>query len=68
MTARRGPRLELRDTSLQAYLSRSDSAVDRSVRWFAGWALVDSKPNEVVTAKLMITRAFEHWPFTRSRP
>ena len=43
MTAHRAQD-ELRDASLQAYLSRSDSAVDRPVRWFAGWALVDWSP------------------------
>lgn len=47
---------------VQAYLSRSDSAVERPVRWLAGFAVVEAGPGDLATAELRIpARAFQHW-------
>ncbi|MFE3027694.1 beta-glucosidase [Nocardia tengchongensis] len=47
---------------VQAYLSRPDSAVDRPVRWLAGFAVVEAGAGESVTATVELPkRSFEHW-------
>ncbi|MFI6871656.1 beta-glucosidase [Nocardia sp. NPDC050406] len=47
---------------IQAYLSRENSAVDRPVRWLAGFATVtlDAGESRTVTIELP-QRSFEHW-------
>jgi beta-glucosidase len=62
-------RVHLRNTGarrgkevVQAYLDRAGSAVERPVRWLAGFAVVTAAAGETVTAELRIApRAFEHW-------
>jgi beta-glucosidase len=50
---------------VQVYASRPDSAVERPVRWLAGFAPVDADPGETVTVAVLIPgRAFEHWSGT----
>ncbi|UUU43578.1 glycoside hydrolase family 3 C-terminal domain-containing protein [Streptomyces sp. NBC_00162] len=47
---------------VQVHLSRPDSAVERPVRWLAGWAAVQAGPGERVTAYVRIpARALQHW-------
>jgi beta-glucosidase len=47
---------------IQVYASRPDSAVERPVRWLAGFAVVDADPGEEVAAAVPLSaRAFEHW-------
>ncbi|WP_280353982.1 beta-glucosidase family protein [Nocardia otitidiscaviarum] len=47
---------------VQAYLSRADSAVDRPVRWLAGFAAVTVAPGASHTVRIALPqRAFEHW-------
>ncbi|MFE4460184.1 beta-glucosidase [Nocardia tengchongensis] len=47
---------------VQAYLSRPGSAVDRPVRWLAGFAVVEAGAGESVTATVELPkRSFEHW-------
>ncbi|MFC9897561.1 beta-glucosidase [Nocardia sp. NPDC127579] len=47
---------------VQAYLSRADSAVDRPMRWLAGFAAVEADPGATVEAVLELPRrSFEHW-------
>lgn len=47
---------------VQAYLSREDSAVDRPVRWLAGFATVTLDPGESRTVTIELPqRSFEHW-------
>jgi beta-glucosidase len=47
---------------VQVYASRPDSAVDRPVRWLAGFAAVDAEAGETVEVALRVARrAFEHW-------
>ncbi|MEV0247019.1 glycoside hydrolase family 3 C-terminal domain-containing protein [Nocardia sp. NPDC050712] len=47
---------------VQAYLSRAQSAVDRPVRWLAGFAGVTVEPGASRTVTLDLPdRAFEHW-------
>ncbi|SUD48387.1 Thermostable beta-glucosidase B [Nocardia otitidiscaviarum] len=47
---------------VQAYLSRADSAVDRPVRWLAGFAAVTVTPGASRTVRIALPqRAFEHW-------
>ncbi|MEU4710214.1 glycoside hydrolase family 3 C-terminal domain-containing protein [Nocardia salmonicida] len=47
---------------VQAYLSRTDGAIDRPVRWLAGFAAVGAGAGETVTATIELPqRAFEHW-------
>ena len=47
---------------VQAYLSRPGSAVERPVRWLAGFAVVEADPGEAVEAAVRLEpRAFEHW-------
>jgi beta-glucosidase len=47
---------------VQVYASRPDSAVERPVKWLAGFATVDADPGETVTVGVLIPeRAFQHW-------
>ncbi|MFK0113594.1 beta-glucosidase [Streptomyces sp. NPDC091217] len=46
---------------VQVYLSRPDSAVERPVRWLAGWAVVDAEPGRATASVLLPQRAFQHW-------
>ncbi|MET8654075.1 beta-glucosidase family protein [Nocardia aurea] len=47
---------------VQAYLSRADSAVDRPVRWLAGFGAVTLAPGESRTVTITLpARAFQHW-------
>ncbi|MBF6489204.1 glycoside hydrolase family 3 C-terminal domain-containing protein [Nocardia otitidiscaviarum] len=47
---------------VQAYLSRADSAVERPVRWLAGFAAVTVAPGASHTVRIALPqRAFEHW-------
>ncbi|MBX6389152.1 MAG: glycoside hydrolase family 3 protein [Frankia sp.] len=47
---------------VQAYLSRPASAVERPVRWLAGFATADAVPGQTVQVSFDIAaRAFQHW-------
>lgn len=47
---------------VQAYLARPDSAVERPVRWLAGFAAAVAEPGETVTVTIPLPeRAFAHW-------
>ncbi|MFC9898154.1 glycoside hydrolase family 3 C-terminal domain-containing protein [Nocardia sp. NPDC127579] len=47
---------------VQAYLSREQSAVERPVRWLAGFACATVQPGDSQTVTIEIpARAFEHW-------
>jgi beta-glucosidase len=47
---------------VQVYASRPDSAVERPVKWLAGFAAVDADPGETVGFGILIPdRAFQHW-------
>lgn len=47
---------------VQVYLSRPGSAVERPVRWLAGWTVVSADAGAQATADVRVTaRAFEHW-------
>ncbi|MFI6363154.1 beta-glucosidase [Nocardia sp. NPDC050630] len=47
---------------VQVYLSRPDSAVDRPVRWLAGFTAVTLAPGESRTVAIPLPeRAFQHW-------
>ena len=47
---------------VQVYLSRPDSALDRPVRWLAGFAAVEARPGEEVTVPVTVeARALQHW-------
>ncbi|MER5873730.1 glycoside hydrolase family 3 C-terminal domain-containing protein [Streptomyces sp. NPDC002044] len=47
---------------VQLHLARPDSAVDRPVRWLAGWAAVEAAPGERVTAYVPVSaRALRYW-------
>jgi len=47
---------------VQVYASRPDSAVDRPVKWLAGFAAVDADPAETVRAEISVpARVFQHW-------
>lgn len=47
---------------VQAYLSRPVSAVERPVRWFAGFAATTALPGETVQVRIPLPdRAFAHW-------
>jgi beta-glucosidase len=47
---------------VQVYASRRDSAVERPVKWLAGFAAVDAAPGETVGAEISIpARVFQHW-------
>jgi len=61
--------VEVRNTGIrpgrevvQVYASRSDSAVERPVKWLAGFAVVDAEPGETVNVGILIPeRVFQHW-------
>ncbi|MEV4155668.1 glycoside hydrolase family 3 protein [Nocardia salmonicida] len=47
---------------VQVYLSRPDSAIDRPVRWLAGFTAVSLAPGETRTVAVTVpARAFQHW-------
>ncbi|RII11816.1 Thermostable beta-glucosidase B [Streptomyces sp. YIM 130001] len=47
---------------VQVYLARPRSAVERPVRWLAGYAAVHADPGEACTAKVVVpARALRHW-------
>jgi beta-glucosidase len=47
---------------VQVYASRPDSAIERPVKWLAGFATVDAGPGEAVTVRVAVAeRAFQHW-------
>jgi beta-glucosidase len=47
---------------VQVYASRPDSAVERPVKWLAGFAVVDADPGETVNVGILISeRTFQHW-------
>jgi beta-glucosidase len=47
---------------VQVYLSRQDTAVERPVRWLAGYAAVTAAPGETVRAAVEVApRAVAHW-------
>jgi beta-glucosidase len=47
---------------VQVYVSRPDSAVERPVKWLAGFAVVDADPGETVSVGILIpARVFQHW-------
>ncbi len=47
---------------VQVYASRPDSAIERPVKWLAGFAGVDADPGETVDVGILIPeRAFQHW-------
>ncbi|GGN90510.1 beta-glucosidase family protein [Nocardia rhizosphaerihabitans] len=47
---------------VQVYLSRPDSAVDRPVRWLAGFTAVTLAPGDSRTVAIPLPeRAFQHW-------
>ncbi len=50
---------------VQVYASRPGTAVERPVRWLAGFAPVELGPGESATVDVVIAaRAFEHWDST----
>ncbi|MFD3828489.1 fibronectin type III-like domain-contianing protein [Streptomyces sp. NPDC058621] len=47
---------------VQLHLARPGSAVDRPVRWLAGWTAVEAAPGERVTAYVPVpARALRYW-------
>jgi len=47
---------------VQVYASRPDSAIERPVKWLAGFAAVDAGPGETVNVGILIPgRSFQHW-------
>jgi beta-glucosidase len=47
---------------VQAYLSRPDGAVERPVRWLAGFVVARAEPGETVTVDVPLdARAFAYW-------
>ncbi|MER7106884.1 beta-glucosidase H [Streptomyces sp. NPDC000229] len=62
-------RVRLRNTGaragrevVQVYVARPGSAVERPVRWFAGWAAVRAGAGRAVTAEVEVpARALRHW-------
>jgi beta-glucosidase len=47
---------------VQVYASRPDSAIERPVKWLAGFATVDADPGEAVSVRVPVAeRAFQHW-------
>jgi beta-glucosidase len=48
--------------TVQVYLARSDSAVERPVRWLAGFARVRADPGQLTTVDIELPRrVFAHW-------
>ncbi|WP_248963373.1 glycoside hydrolase family 3 C-terminal domain-containing protein [Sphaerisporangium perillae] len=66
-------RVRLRNTGdraggevVQVYLARPSSAVERPVRWLAGFARVEAEPGQSVEAVVEVAaRAFQHWSAER---
>ncbi len=47
---------------IQVYASRPDSAVERPVKWLAGFAVMAAAPGETVSAEINVPeRVFQHW-------
>ncbi|WP_329164657.1 glycoside hydrolase family 3 C-terminal domain-containing protein [Streptomyces sp. NBC_01267] len=47
---------------VQAYLGRPESAVERPVQWFAGFAAATAQPGESVRVRIALpARVFAHW-------
>ena len=47
---------------VQVYASRPDSAVERPLRWLAGFATAEADPGAEVTVTVPLgARAFQHW-------
>lgn len=47
---------------VQVYLARPGSAVERPVRWFAGYTAVHAAPGRTATAEVEVpARALRHW-------
>jgi beta-glucosidase len=47
---------------VQVYASRPDSAIERPVKWLAGFAVADADPGEPVTVTIRVPeRVFQHW-------
>ncbi len=48
--------------TIQVYLSKPDSAVERPVKWLAGFAIVSAEPGEEVTATVRLDEtSLRHW-------
>jgi beta-glucosidase len=61
VTVRNAGRRAGRDV-VQVYASRPDSAVERPVRWLAGFGAVEAGPGESATIEITLpARAFRHW-------
>jgi beta-glucosidase len=62
-------RVDMRNTGtrrgrevVQVYASRGDSAIERPVKWLAGFAVVDADAGRSVTATIRVPeRVFQHW-------
>lgn len=53
---------------VQVYLARPDSAVERPVRWLAGFTAVRAEPGETVTASVEVpARMLRHWDVEERR-
>jgi beta-glucosidase len=53
---------------VQVYLARPDSAVDRPVRWLAGFAVARAEPGGSVTVPVPLDpRAFQYWSVEERR-
>jgi beta-glucosidase len=53
---------------VQIYLSRTESEIERPVRWLAGFAVVRATPDaEIVAAVHVVARAFQHWSTSERR-
>ncbi len=53
---------------VQVYLSRRESAVERPVRWLAGFAKVAAEPGETVTVEVALPgRVWAHWATDEGR-
>ncbi|MGH6655897.1 MAG: glycoside hydrolase family 3 C-terminal domain-containing protein [Actinocrinis sp.] len=47
---------------VQVYASRAESALERPVRWLAGFAAVEAGPGEAMTVSVPVqARALQHW-------
>jgi len=47
---------------VQVYAARPDSAIERPVKWLAGFATVDADPGEAVAVRVPVgERVFQHW-------
>ncbi len=47
---------------VQVYASCPDSAVERPVKWLAGFAAIDADPGETVNVAILLPeRVFQHW-------